>query len=106
MDVSPIQRLAMTANNAAPAVTGPRETTPVVPPAAQVAPAPAEQQTTERSPVSPSALQVIVSWHAASVGYVTKVVDEHSGSVVYQSPPEQILDMVEKLMDRLLGHAA
>lgn len=105
MDVSPIQRLAITANQATQPVHHARNV-PEVAPAAQAGPVRAEEQATQRNPASQAALQVIVAWHAGSLGYVTRVVDQHSGSVVYQSPPEQILDMVQKLMERLEGSYA
>jgi len=51
-------------------------------------------------------MRVLVSWHPGSLGYVTRVVDQVSGSVLFQSPPEQVLAMVEKLVRRLEGEAA
>lgn len=105
MDVSPIQKLAIAANQAPRAVHTVRETPAVAPPA-QASPASADQEATHRSPGSEASTQVVVAWHAASLGYVTRVVDQHSGSVVYESPPERILDMVEKVIKRLEGENA
>ena len=51
-------------------------------------------------------MRVLVSWHPGSLGYVTRVVDQTSGSVLFQSPPEQVLAMVEKLIKRLEEDAA
>ena len=51
-------------------------------------------------------MRVLVSWHPGSIGYVTQVVDQHSGSVVFQTPPDQVLAVVLKVMERLKGGAA
>jgi hypothetical protein len=102
MDVSPIQRLAIIASQVTKPVPTVREA-PAVPPPAQATPASADQEATHRSPGSEASTQVVVAWHAASLGYVTRVVDQHSGSVVYESPPEQVLEMVQQVIERLEG---
>ena len=103
MDVSPIQRQAMQANAAhvpaAPA-RAPREPGP-----AQGARPVAEKQPTQHTGAANST-EVLVTWHAASLGYVTRVVDQHTGSVLYESPPEQVLAMVQKVVESLRGSAA
>lgn len=102
MDVSPIQRLAISANQAARPVDGVRQPSAAVAPATQARAAAADQQTTQRN-TSDSNTKVVVAWHAASLGYVTRIVDEMSGEVVMQTPPEQVLNMVQKMIDRLEG---
>ena len=103
MDVSPIQHSAVTANAAMRAAM-PAENVVAVAPAAQGR-APAADQEATRSSVAAS-MQVLVSWHPGSLGYVTRVVDQASGSVLFQSPPEQVLAMVEKIVRQLEGDAA
>ena len=100
MDVSPIQRLAITANHAARPVEAPREPAAVSPPA-QAAAARADQQADQRSAAAEVSTQVVVAWHPASLGYVTRIVDQQTGDVVLQTPPQQVLDMVQKILDRL-----
>lgn len=102
MDVSPIQRMAATASAAtrpAPAVAGASAAAP-----AQARVAPAEE--VKQAPVQTPSMRVLVSWHPGSIGYVTQVVDQHSGSVVFQSPPDEVLQIVLKVMARLRGGAA
>ena len=53
--------------------------------------------------VNPPATDVVVAWHAASLGYVTRVVDHASGTVFMQTPPEQVLHMVERVLKRIEG---
>ena len=100
MDVSPIQRLAMTANHAVRPVEAGREA-PAVAPAPQARPAHADQEVAKRMSTPEPATHVVVAWHAASLGYVTRVVDQHTGDVVLQTPPQQVLEMVQKILDRL-----
>jgi hypothetical protein len=100
MDVSPIQRLAMTANHVVRPVEAVRPA-PAVAPTPQASPATADQHATDRN-TGPST-QVVVAWHAASLGYVTRVVDQHTGQVVMQTPPQQVLEMVQKIIERLQG---
>lgn len=102
MDVSPIQRLAIVANQATKPVSSVREA-PAVGPVAQAEPATADQQATANSTTTESRTRVVVAWHAASLGYVTRVVDQHSGAVVMQTPPEEVLDMVQRVIERLQG---
>jgi hypothetical protein len=102
MDVSPIQRLAITANHATRPVEAVRPAPPVAP-APQASPAPADQEATYRNANTDPSTRVVVAWHAATLGYVTRVVDQHTGSVVYQTPPQQVLAMVEKFLDGLQG---
>ena len=54
-------------------------------------------------PQRPPATAVVVAWHAASLGYVTRIVDRLSGTVVMQTPPEEVLDMVERVVQKLRG---
>lgn len=103
MDVSPIQRMAITANQAARPVETVQPVAPAVPPAAQAAPAAADESVTQRN--QDAATQVLVAWHAGSLGYVTSVVDRHTGEVLYQTPPEQVLNMVQEVIERLEGDA-
>lgn len=98
MDVSPIQRLAATSNYAirpaaAPAVTSTTSS-------AQGGARSADQQATRPRVATPST-RVLVSWHPGGMGYVTQVVDQHSGTVVHQTPPEQVLAMVMQVIQRL-----
>lgn len=51
-------------------------------------------------------MRVLVSWHPHSLGYVTKVVDQHSGHVLHQSPPEMVIAMVLQVIAKLEGAAA
>lgn len=53
--------------------------------------------------VKAPATDVVVAWHAASLGYVTRVVDSSSGTVFMQTPPEQVLHMVERVLKRIEG---
>ena len=53
--------------------------------------------------VKAPATDVVVAWHAASLGYVTRVVDSTSGTVFMQTPPEQVLHMVERVLKRIEG---
>ena len=104
MDVSPIQRTAATANAAIrPIMVTEKATETAL--VAQARPAAADQETTHTRNDTPS-MRVLVSWHPGSLGYVTRVVDQTSGSVLFQSPPEQVLAMVEKLVRQLEGDAA
>ncbi len=102
MDVSPIQRLAMTANHT-PRPVDPVRGAPAVTPAPQASPASADQEATHRSAQMESSTRVVVAWHAGSLGYVTRVVDQHTGDVVLQTPPQNVLDMVSKIIERLQG---
>ena len=104
MDVSPIQRAAATANAAIRPIMA-TEKAAESPRVAQASPAAADQETTHTRNDPPS-MRVLVSWHPGSLGYVTRVVDQSSGSVLFQSPPEQVLAMVEKLIRQLEGGAA
>ena len=104
MDVSPIQRLAIHANQAARPVQAPRGTPAVTPPA-QAAAASADQEVTQRNR-SETSTRVVVAWHPSSLGYVTQVVDQHSGIVFMQTPPEQVLRMVQQIMKELEGGTA
>lgn len=101
MDISPIQRMAMAANQASRPVDAPRPAPPVA--AAQASPVPADQKTASRSTTMEPNTSVVVAWHAGSLGYVTRVVDQHTGDVVLQTPPDQVLRMVEKILKRLEG---
>ena len=103
MDVSPIQRQANQAN-AAHAPAAPARA-PQEPGPAQAARPVADQEPTQRNRAADST-EVLVTWHAASLGYVTRVVDQHTGSVLYESPPEQVLAMVQKVIESLRGSAA
>ena len=104
MDVSPIQRLAATANAAVrPVAPGEKPAGPA--PVAQARPAAADSDAARKKADTPS-MRVLVSWHPGSLGYVTRVVDQVNGSVLFQSPPEQVLAMVEKLIRRLEEDAA
>lgn len=98
MDLSPIQRVTAAANAAlrTPPISRAESPRPV----AQAAPVSADQQVESRSTAA-DRTRVTVEWHAASVGYVTRVVDQHTGSVVHQSPPEQVLNMVQRIIARL-----
>ncbi|HVM19833.1 MAG TPA: flagellar protein FlaG [Egibacteraceae bacterium] len=98
MDVSPIQRLAIAANHAPLPAREPREV-PAVPPAAQAKAPAADEQAAH--PGRQASTRVVVSFHAASLGYVTRVVDQHTGAVVLQTPPQQVLDMVQQVIDKL-----
>ena len=102
MDVSPIQRLAITANHAAQPVE-PIRPAPEVAPAAQASPPSADEEATQRNTQMESSTRVVVAWHAASLGYVTRVVDQHSGAVVFETPAKQVLEMVQKVIERLEG---
>ena len=103
MDVSPIQRTAAVANAAMRPVAATESATAIAP-VPQATAASADHETTRARPDTPS-MRVLVSWHPGSLGYVTRVVDQVSGSVLFQSPPEQVLAMVEKLVRRLEGDA-
>ena len=104
MDVSPIQRSAATASAAIrPAAASGAPATSAVPPAQANGPAAEE---TKQVHVKASSMRVLVSWHPGSIGYVTQGVDQHSGSVVFQTPPDQVLAVVLKVMERLKGGAA
>lgn len=103
MDVSPIQRSAATASAAIRPLIAGSPASPAVAPAQ--APAPTADETTQ-IPVKTPSMRVLVSWHPGSIGYVTQVVDQHSGSVVYQTPPDEVLQIVLKVMARLKGGAA
>ena len=103
MDVSPIQRLAATANAAVRPVA-PAEKAVASAPVAQATPVSADSEAAR--PDNTPTMRVLVSWHPGSLGYVTRVVDQFSGSVLFQSPPEQVLAMVEKVIRRLEGDAA
>jgi uncharacterized FlaG/YvyC family protein len=100
MDVSPIQRMAITANQAARPVAPVRS--PAVVATAQAPPVAADQEVTQRLSAE-SRLNVEVAWHGASMGYVTRIVDQHTGEVVLSTPPEQVLKMVQKVIERLEG---
>ena len=100
MDVSPIQRMAMTASSAV-RPTEPAKDAPAVAPTPQASPAAADQEAT--SGRSQARMQIEVNWHPLSLGYVTRVVDQHTGYVVMQTPPEQVLRMVQKVIERLEG---
>lgn len=102
MDVSPIQRMAATAS-AAVRPTAATQSTSAAPPA-QARVEAAEE--TKQARVQTPSMRVLVSWHPGSVGYVTQVVDQHSGSVVFQSPPDEVLQIVLKVMARLKGGVA
>jgi len=104
MDVSPIQRMAAAANAAVRPVAPPEKATGMAP-VAQARPAAADSDAARPKTETPS-MRVLVSWHPGSLGYVTRVVDQTSGSVLFQSPPEQVLAMVEKLIKRLEEDAA
>lgn len=104
MDVSPIARV-MPHPTGPPAPVAPQEETTPVAPAAQGSAAEADHDMTRHRP-DPAPTRVLVSWHASSLGYVTSVVDQHSGSVLYQSPPEQVLAMVQAVIERLEGRTA
>ncbi len=103
MDVSPIQGMAATANAAVRPVAPTENATPAAP-VAQARAAAAESESTRSRANAP--MRVLVSWHPSSLGYVTRVVDQSSGSVLFQSPPEQVLAMVESIIRRLEGDAA
>ena len=100
MDVSPIQRMAMTANNVVRAAS-PVKDAPAVAPTPQASPAAADQEATATR--AEARMHVEVNWHPASLGYVTRVVDQHTGEVLMQTPPEQVLIMVQKVIERLEG---
>ena len=101
MDLSPIQRVTAAANAALqPPSPVARAESP--PPVAQAAPVSADQQV-DSSSTAADHKRVTVEWHAASVGYVTRVIDQHTGHVVHQSPPEQVLNMVQRIIARLKG---
>jgi uncharacterized FlaG/YvyC family protein len=100
MDVSPIQRMAITANHAARPVAPARG--PAVAATAQAKPVAADQQAT-RHVSTESKLNVEVAWHGASMGYVTRIVDQHTGTVLMSTPPEQVLKMVQQVIERLEG---
>ena len=91
--------------------------TPPLPPAPGVGSTPAarsaqagapaaDQQTARQRPAQQDATRVLVSWHPQSLGYVTKVVDQSSGAVLHQSPPEMVIAMVLQVIARLEGAAA
>lgn len=98
MDISPIQRLAITTNHAASADAVRAAVRAATPP--QDLATTAEDHRAGRDG-SVFNTRVAVAWHSASVGYVTRVIHEHSGSVVYESPPETVLDMVVQVIKRL-----
>ena len=50
-------------------------------------------------------MRVLVSWQPHSLGYVTKIVDQHSGQVLHQSPPEMVIAMVLQVIAKLEGAA-
>ena len=102
MDVSPIQRMAATAS-AAVRPAGATQPASAASPAQGPAPV---AETTKQVPVKTPSMRVLVSWHPGSIGYVTQVVDQHSGSVVFQSPPDEVLQIVLKVMARLRGGVA
>ena len=102
MDVSPIQRLAITANHSAQPVEFVRPG-PGAAAGAQAAPTSADQQATHRNAPTESATRVVIAWHAGSLGYVTRVVDQHTGHVFMQTPPQQVLEMVQKIIEQLEG---
>jgi hypothetical protein len=104
MEIAPIQRLAPPAAPTIPAATGIRST-PAVRSAQAGAPA-ADQQQARSRPAPQDSMRVLVSWHPHSLGYVTKVVDQHSGAVLHQSPPEMVIAMVLQVIARLEGAAA
>ena len=103
MDVSPIQRAAATANAAIRPASAAAPATSAVAPAQ--APSPVAEET-KQVQIKASSMRVLVSWHPGSIGYVTQVVDQHSGSVVFQTPPDEVLAVVLKVMERLKGGAA
>ncbi len=102
MDISPIQRLAIAASHATPAAVEIRRP-PAVAPTPQATPPSADQQVAHRDAATHPRTHVVVSWHAASLGYVTRVVDQHTGGVVLQTPPENVLEMVRRVIARLEG---
>jgi hypothetical protein len=99
MDVSPIQRMAITANHAARPFAPARQA--AVAGTAQAKPVAADQEPRQVS--RESRLNVEVAWHGASMGYVTRIVDQHTGDVLMSTPPEQVLKMVQKVIERLEG---
>ena len=100
MDVSPIQRMAMTASSVVARVAA-TEDAPAVAPTPQARPAAADQEA--MSARAQARMHVEVNWHPASLGYVTRVVDQHTGETLMQTPPEQVLIMVQKVIERLEG---
>lgn len=106
MDVSPIQRLAAVAVHATrppePSVPRVRPAAAPAAPSAQANAPAADQDSTRRQPDTPPT-RVVVAWHPASLGYVTRVVDQHTGTVLVQTPPEQVLAMVEQVIQQLEG---
>jgi hypothetical protein len=104
MDVSPIQRVAAQASGAVRPVQA-TESKPLLAPVAQASPASADEQTVRARVETPS-LRVLVSWHPGSVGYVTQVVDQASGTVLHQTPPAQVLAMVLQVIARLEAHSS
>lgn len=103
MDVSPIQHSAAIASAAVRPAPAPAPATSAVAPAQAAQPAAEESK---QVPIKTASMRVLVSWHPGSIGYVTQVVDQHSGSVVFQTPPDQVLAVVLKVMERLKGGAA
>ena len=97
MDVSPIQRTGDHGERGDPTGCAGTWSCAVAAATAQAAP-PAADQTSDTTEVehAPRQLSVVVAWHAASLGYVTRVVDQLSGRWSCQSPPEQVLDMVRR----------
>ena len=104
MDVSPIQRVSAQASGAIRPIHS-TESAPLIAPAAQAAPASADEQAV-RARVQAPPLRVLVSWHPGSVGYVTQVVDQASGTVLHQTPPAQVLAMVLQVIARLEANSS
>ena len=100
MDVSPIQRMAMTASSAVRPAE-PAKDAPAVGPTPQAHSASADQEAMAAR--AQARMHVEVSWHPSSLGYVTRVVDQHTGEILIQTPPEQVLIMVQKVIERLEG---
>lgn len=100
MDFLPIQRLATTAS-AATRLVEVRPAVRTIEPATQAAPGSADQTLARRK----AGTELLVAWHAVSLCYVTSVVDRDTGDVLYQAPPEHILNMVQEVIERLEGEA-
>lgn len=50
---------------------------------------------------APERLRIAVEWHAASLSYVHRILDPHTGQQIQQLPAAQVLDLVDDLMQQI-----
>lgn len=87
-------------------MSGPPDGHPGLPTAAEVIESAdrTEQDTARRvarAIAAPQRRRVEVEWHAASLGYVHRILDPSSGRQLQQFPAAQVLDMVDDLMRQI-----